>query len=359
MNLLHQEYNNYKTSLRIQNLKNAHYKIKKFYINAIERFFLRRALLYEPHYSFHKINMDIDKPLFDELDKELTKKKEFLNMEPNEVIKNIKKEINDNANNTDKKYSKLEIEYEGINIKTITYKDFTLNVYKRIDVLLKKSLNICKTLTAIFRYLSIASGGQHCALPLETYKILYSKYNVKNEGFASPFNSRFIEFSDKECKFGSLFLDTDKVFGSIGPFALKNLIDKKNKYNWTVNPPYFNEIIDPSCDIVLEALEILEKRKEKRFFLYMMPNWIKDSKGLQKLNNSPFYHQTIILPAYTTYIECSNNRIIETKTDTALTILATSKMKPELNIDEIEIINSTKYTKEIQEKKKNTIIGIL
>lgn len=74
----------------------------------------------------------------------------------------------------------------------------------------KELLLIC-----VLRYECIVSYFTQWSAPLKYYEYIYSKYNVQFEAYASPFNSRLLMLS-KNIKYGSLFYDTDKYFGSLG-----------------------------------------------------------------------------------------------------------------------------------------------
>ena len=83
-------------------------------------------------------------------------------------------------------------------------------------------------------------------------RVLYDKYGARYEGFASPLNSKLM--GKPNAHFCSLFKDTDEPFGSIGRFAVKNIINPKNKGNWSVNVPYVLSIIKDASHIIIESL---------------------------------------------------------------------------------------------------------
>lgn len=345
---LEKEYNNYKTFLSINKLFDGSKKAKKKYDNAIERFLLSRAQLYKQPYAFYKIT-SIDEKTFEELEIEMEHKKfKNENIDKKYIIKQIKKLINENFEINDKITNNNVNPTFDLTKKIIVYKDFVFPIYHRIKLLLKKTLDLTNVCICILRYLSIGAAGQQCTLPKATYNLLYEKYNVKNEGFGSPFNSKLINYENT--RFGSLFYDTDHFFGSIGKFSLDNLINKNFKGNWSVNVPYIPKIIDDTANIIIEALDILKKRGEHKFLFFMMPNWT-DSKGLIKLRNSEYHFKTILLKKNECYIECKNSIIPIPHDDTALDFVGT---KP-YDINEEEIINSALLTDKI--KKNNETFG--
>lgn len=126
----------------------------------------------------------------------------------------------------------------------------------------------------VYNYLVIgAQRGNHWSIPSDRFKIL----NIKNEAFASPFNSYCI--NKKDCHYFSLF-DVDKKFGSEGNFFECKMENYNN--NWLINPPYVNNIIQKMVDFITPFL----KTKPSKIKVYIVtPNWNDSNwhKDLEKL----------------------------------------------------------------------------
>jgi hypothetical protein len=86
---------------------------------------------------------------------------------------------------------------------------------------------------------------------------MVKNHGVTIEGFASPFNSQIIRFSDKDLpmQFCSLFPDVDAIFGSIGSFFDNEFAGTKV----TINPPFILDIMNRTADKCIEDLEIAEE----------------------------------------------------------------------------------------------------
>jgi hypothetical protein len=155
----------------------------------------------------------------------------------------------------------------------------------------------------ILRYAGYGITGQHCAIPTNTYKYLYDAFNIRGEGFASPLNSKLIGMNDTV--FCSLFKDTDKHVGSLGPFSYKALIDNPNK-NWTVNPPYMPEIMMMAYDTVIKAFENIERKD--LLFIALLPKWENDEAYI-KFKTSKYLVKLLEPEEGKHYMNC-NGRVI-------------------------------------------------
>lgn len=141
---------------------------------------------------------------------------------------------------------------------------------KRIRYLID-NFGFDKMMNSCLRYISITPYiGQQLAMPQEHYDLLYEKYNVRHEGFASPFNSKLIE--KKDCTYCSLFYDTDKYLNSLGSFFDVKLNELEG--NWVINPPFVEDIINKMADHVLKYIP-------KAIYI-MISNW-QDNEGIKKL----------------------------------------------------------------------------
>lgn len=165
------------------------------------------------------------------------------------------------------------------------------------------------TLAASLRYEVLSTGGQQWGLPRAHVKYLYEAFNVRNEAFASPLNSRLMGMPDAH--FCSLFLDTDEVFGSIGNFfSIDNASVISTKGNWIVNPPFVEKILEQAA---VKCLEILELQGAKApVFFYIMPAWV-DSNTYNMLHNSKYCAAELRLEPGTYYYETPTDQKIWTR----------------------------------------------
>lgn len=133
---------------------------------------------------------------------------------------------------------------------------------------------------AAIRYATIISGGQHWGLTQSHADDLYTTFGVRNEGFASPFNSRFA--GKKGGKFCSLFPDTDKPFGSLGDFTKVNMLEHAG--GWLINPPFIENMLHMAAKKVIKNLE--EAKTDFQVF-FLMPRW-KDTGAYELLTGSKY-----------------------------------------------------------------------
>lgn len=122
------------------------------------------------------------------------------------------------------------------------------------------------TVAAALRYAQLAPGGQQWGLPQRHVDELYAEYGVRNEAFASPFNSRLVGKPD--ARFCSLFSDTDAVFGSLGSFFA---LERLPPGNWVVNPPFIVDLLDRAANKCIRHLD--EGADETLTFYFIMPAW--------------------------------------------------------------------------------------
>jgi len=117
----------------------------------------------------------------------------------------------------------------------------------------------------LLRYEAALPGGQQLGLPRESYVALYA-LGVRNEGFASPFNSRMVAMDRPDTTFCSLFPDTDTIFGSLGLFQQVDMAAHPG--GWAINPPYVETLMNSA---VAKALAELERVEATVFIL--LPAW--------------------------------------------------------------------------------------
>lgn len=153
----------------------------------------------------------------------------------------------------------------------------------------------------LLRYKSILPRGQHWGIPWPVTDLLY-QYGFRNEGFASPLNSRFI--GKQGAQFGSLFKDTDSVFGSFGSFLDADM--GSHPGDWTINPPYIESLFDA---VVPKILDFLNKHGGDRRVFVLMPMW-KDTNIYQTLSKHPLLVAKEEMAAKTFYYQDPDKKII-------------------------------------------------
>lgn len=146
-------------------------------------------------------------------------------------------------------------------------KEFKLHT-DQATALLKRAKNadpVATLVRALLRYEAALSGSQQLGLPRKLYEKIYD-LGIRNEGFASPFNSRMIVLNKPDTMFCSLFLDTDAPFGSLGPFQLIDM--ELHPGGWTINPPFIETIMDITVDKLIDTLD-----NNKIDILVLLPSW--------------------------------------------------------------------------------------
>lgn len=193
----------------------------------------------------------------------------------------------------------------------------------------------------LLRYSSIIAGSQHWSVGFSMYNHLYTRYNVRWEGFSSPLNSKLL--GRPGARFCSLFYDTDQPFGSLGSIFKTDLLNplkaKKpaKSIAWTINPPYVIDILNLSSIKILRAVKRAMQKRVNLFIWYIMPAWT-DSKAYLRLHNavgkknSGVVYEKILLPSRHFY-ENQGKRIIS-RFASVIFILSSSK-KPVKNLESI------------------------
>ena len=108
----------------------------------------------------------------------------------------------------------------------------------------------------------------------------------------------------KNTVFCTLFKDTDKYFGSAGPFSHKKIV-KNSDSNWTVNPPYMPNIM---MMVYKELKKAFKKIKRDNFVtIILFPKWTNDPAYI-KFKNSKYLVKCIEPKEGNHYMNC-NGRI--------------------------------------------------
>jgi hypothetical protein len=134
------------------------------------------------------------------------------------------------------------------------------------------------------RYDSLLARSQHWGLPQSHFEDLYHQFGVRNEAFASAFNSRLL--GKPGAFFCSLFPDLEARLGSRGNFfEIKDF-----EGNWEVNPPFIEKILEQAAKKILNWFD--EGRRFRVFFL--MPSWT-DTPAYLLLDKSKYRVAKILL----------------------------------------------------------------
>lgn len=146
-------------------------------------------------------------------------------------------------------------------------------------------------LRMVLRYEVILGRGQQWGLPQAHSDALCDRLGVRNEGFASPLNSRLL--GKPGGKFCSLFPDTDAIFGSLGSFFRVKFGEHPG--NWQVNPVFIASMMDASADKVIAELKEAAEAKKMVLVVFLMPAW-EDTHCYAALAGSPFRIAEVRLP---------------------------------------------------------------
>lgn len=167
------------------------------------------------------------------------------------------------------------------------------------------------------RYIMLSSFNNQLAVHPKTMNKLYTDFNTRFELFGSVLNT----YNTSYC---SMFYDIEKIFGSYGSFFDMEIISG----NYSVNPPFDNEIIFQTMNILENTLK---SQKNDLMFIIWIPIW--DDEG--KFN--------FVLK------KCLNdNRTREELEEHHIKIFGTKKPQKELEYYGLNIILNSKYNKYIR-----------
>jgi hypothetical protein len=298
--------------------------------NIFERWLLNSANIVDAaDYIFasdvlKNINHELNKNfIYEMLEKKLCSPK-LANYILNDIIKKASTFLNKKDD-----YAKEEITDSIVIYNYTNYREMTFRKYKkeiandRYQILSKAGDE--NILIAALRYAGIISSSQHWQMPIDKYREYVEKYGVNLEGFASPFNSQLLLIN--QGNFCSLFLDTDKVFGSIGNFFDADLQNKVV----AVNPPYVLSILDNMAKKCISECEKAEKLGNKIKLFIIMSAW-RDTEAYISLSKSKYLLESSELkPMEHFYTDASDVRSgaskqIPAKFTTALFVLCKSFM---------------------------------
>lgn len=172
-----------------------------------------------------------------------------------------------------------------------------------------------QVLRAILRYEVVLGRGQQWGLTQAHFDDLYS-CGVRNEGFASPLNSRLLGKPDAH--FCSLFPDTDSVFGSLGDFFLVKFSDHKG--GWQVNPPFIESLLNHAAAKVIRELDA-----EPNVVFFLMPAW-RDSECYRTLHSTKHLVLETLLPRDRYMFELPDSKQIVSRVDCIYFLLVSTTL---------------------------------
>jgi len=166
-------------------------------------------------------------------------------------------------------YASSIMSLDGVN--TITYGIDQITVYQPITKRVQDMINmsdISLVMADSLYYQTILSRGNQWGLPQVHYDYLYNNQDVRNEAFASPFNSRL--FGKPDSGFFSLFPQLESVWGSLGNFFNADL----SRYvgNFVLNPPFIESIMEQAVSKVITHLDNAPDDDTTVFFI-VIPAW--------------------------------------------------------------------------------------
>jgi hypothetical protein len=187
-----------------------------------------------------------------------------------------------------KKYEYRPIEYKVtsqhliIEKRKIPWTDRLNLLYLKLIELLNDKSNVVQMADLILVWLWIANDslmpmGQHWGI-LWTVVGYLNMFNFA-EGFCSPFNSRMIDFDNRPV-FHSL-MKVDELLGSQGSILKAKL--HQGDHNWFLNPPYVEDIMEQTIDLILKACY----HPVGKIYICMFPTWT-DSLAYIKGQNSKY-----------------------------------------------------------------------
>lgn len=147
----------------------------------------------------------------------------------------------------------------------------------RLRFLYKLNGDLGALVCLAMRYATVISGGQQWGLPRGHFGALH-RYGVNFEAYASPLNSRLLPLGGS---YGSLFPDTDRIYGSLGPFESLRMVDLPGHIE--VNPPFVESILLAAAVKVTRELPAIPERK----VFFLGPVW-SSAEFFQRLESYPY-----------------------------------------------------------------------
>ncbi len=137
-------------------------------------------------------------------------------------------------------------------------------------------------LRMILRYAIFDLSNQQWSIGISLYEEIAHQMEIEFEMFASPLNFNMNMFC-------SLFLDTDKVFGSVGSFYNINVDKLLNMglHGVFYNPPYLPLLMSTTTKMCLALLDKLQAIGKDFTIVSFLPNW-SDADYIQTFLTSKY-----------------------------------------------------------------------
>jgi len=174
----------------------------------------------------------------------------------------------------------------------------------------------------LLRYSIFDMSNQQWSIGLSLYDDISSQLDIGFEMFASPLNFNMNMFC-------SLFLDTDKTFGSVGSFY-NITIDKLLNLGLRgvfYNPPYLPLLMATTTNMCIQLLEKMQELKTDFTIVSFLPNW-EDAEYIQAFLTSKYtvFHQVIPKGQYVLQ-EKDRGKLIKGTFDLVFVVMNSRKME--------------------------------
>ena len=222
-----------------------------------------------------------------------------------------------------------------------TLEDFVIrykNYYKTINA--TRYLNLIKNydkpfpfdiLRVLLRYAIFDTSSQQWSIGMNLYEEISELFNISFEMFASPLNFNMNRFC-------SLFIDTDKVFGSFGSFyniTCEKLLNQNIKGVF-YNPPYCPILMTHTTKICINLLSEMEYNNVDFNIISFLPNWA-DAEYIIDFVKAKYTVSTKVIPKGQYFIhEKDKGKVIKGSFD--LLILHLNSMKNRKTPAEIDVL---------------------
>lgn len=201
----------------------------------------------------------------------------------------------------------------------LTYRNFMIDLPKLTIAKLKRG-NKRDMMIVVMRYCTIILKSQQWSIPKKLFDLLYTTYNVRFEGFASPLSSNFV--NRKRAMYCSMF-DCDKAYGSIGNFMDIDMLAPIAgvtipKIGWVLHPPYVDSVLMETSAKILRALDDAKLMNVNLFIVLVMPYW-PESRHYDRLKQTHHPYAELIMTRNTHYYE-NHGKVVGSSFDTVVFI---------------------------------------
>lgn len=269
------EYTQYRLTRDVRNMiATGPERNKREADNILERWLLSMANRPREGWPTVYVITTIDDPINQKMISELVEKKIFTREKAIESVTDVLRVVNGRLS----RYPSITMQKSIVtpdNSRIAYGSRFSLSIEserKRMRVAYLKGISGEENLVLLaMRYGTLISHGQQWGLPLAHFRGLYDS-GIKIEGFASAWNSRFLEIAavkGEVTAYCSVAADLEARYGSIGSF-FDQKIDICNGGGWKVNPPFVEEILTIAATKVVTQLV---KCSRLTRVLFLGPSW--------------------------------------------------------------------------------------